>query len=86
MIFYWLTHIVNGLSFGMLLFVLAAGLSLIFGLCRIVNLSHGSFYLLGGYIGFSTVRLTGNFPLAVGLSMVSMAVLGILTERFLLRR
>jgi branched-chain amino acid transport system permease protein len=86
MISYWLTHIVNGLSFGMLLFVLAAGLSLIFGLCRIVNLSHGSFYLLGGYIGFSTVRLTGNFPLAVGLSMLSMAILGILTERFLLRR
>jgi branched-chain amino acid transport system permease protein len=86
MIFYWLTHIVNGLSFGMLLFVLAAGLSLIFGLCRIVNLSHGSFYLLGGYIGFSTVRLTGNFPLAVGLSMLSMTILGVLTERFLLRR
>lgn len=86
MIFYWLTHIINGLSFGMLLFVLAAGLSLIFGLCRIVNLSHGSFYLLGGYIGFSTVRLTGNFLLAVFLSMLSMAALGILTERFLLRR
>jgi branched-chain amino acid transport system permease protein len=86
MIFYWLTHIVNGLSFGMLLFVLAAGLSLIFGLCRIVNLSHGSFYLLGGYIGFSAVRLTGSFPLAVVLSMFSMAVLGILTERYLLRR
>lgn len=86
MISYWLTHIVNGLSFGMLLFVLAAGLSLIFGLCRIVNLSHGSFYLLGGYIGFSTVRLTGSFPLAVFLSMLSMALLGILTERFLLRR
>jgi len=86
MIFYWLTHILNGLSFGMLLFVLAAGLSLIFGLCRIVNLSHGSFYLLGGYIGFSTVRLTGNFPLAVALSMLSMALLGVLTERFLLRR
>ena len=86
MISYWLTHIVNGLSFGMLLFVLAAGLSLIFGLCRIVNLSHGSFYLLGGYIGFSTVRLTGSFPLAIGLAMLSMALLGILTERFLLRR
>jgi len=84
--FYWLTHIVNGLSFGMLLFVLAAGLSLIFGLCRIVNLSHGSFYLLGGYIGFSAVRLTGNFPLAVALAMLSMAVLGMLTERYLLSR
>jgi branched-chain amino acid transport system permease protein len=86
MVYYWLTHIVNGLSFGMLLFVLAAGLSLIFGLCRIVNLSHGSFYLLGGYIGFSTVQWTGNFPLAVLLAMLSMAGLGMLTERFLLRR
>jgi len=86
MISYWLTHIVNGLSFGMLLFVLAAGLSLIFGLCRIVNLSHGSFYLLGGYIAFSTVHLTGNFPLAILLAMGSMAVLGMLTERYLLRQ
>jgi branched-chain amino acid transport system permease protein len=86
MVFYWLTHIVNGLSFGMLLFVLAAGLSLIFGLCRIVNLSHGSFYLLGGYIGFSTVQLTGNFPLAVLVAMLSMAGLGMVTERYLLRR
>ncbi len=86
MIFYWLTHIVNGLSFGMLLFVLAAGLSLIFGLCRIVNLSHGSFYLLGGYIGFSTATLTGNFPLSILVAMLSMALIGMMTERFLLRR
>ena len=84
--FYWFTHIVNGLSFGMLLFVLAAGLSLIFGLCRIVNLAHGSFYLLGGYIGFSAVRWTGNFLLAIVLSMFSMALLGMVTERYLLRR
>jgi len=83
---YWLTHIVNGISFGMLLFVIAAGLSLIFGLCRIVNLSHGSFYLLGGYIGFSVARFTGNFPLAILAAMLSMAVLGMLTERYLLRR
>jgi branched-chain amino acid transport system permease protein len=83
---YWLTHIVNGLSFGMLLFVIAAGLSLIFGLCRIVNLSHGSFYLLGGYIGFSVARFTGSFPLAVIAAMLSMAALGMLTERYLLRR
>src|SRR5208337_559942 len=83
---YWLTHVVNGLSFGMLLFVIAAGLSLIFGLCRIINLSHGSFYLLGGYIGFSVARVTGNFPLAVLVAMLSMAVLGMLTERYLLRR
>ena len=83
---YWLTHIVNGLSFGMLLFVIAAGLSLIFGLCRIVNLAHGSFYLLGGYIGFSVARFTGSFSLAVVAAMLSMAALGMLTERYLLRR
>jgi branched-chain amino acid transport system permease protein len=83
---YWLTQIVNGLSFGMLLFVIAAGLSLIFGLCRIVNLSHGSFYLLGGYIGFSVARFTGSFPLAIVAAMLSMAILGMLTERYLLRR
>jgi len=83
---YWLTQVINGLSFGMLLFVIAAGLSLIFGLCRIVNLSHGSFYLLGGYIGFSVARFTGSFPLAMVAAMISMAVLGMLTERYLLRR
>ncbi|HME45153.1 MAG TPA: ABC transporter permease [Syntrophorhabdales bacterium] len=83
---YWLTQIFNGLSFGMLLFVIAAGLSLIFGLCRIVNLSHGSFYLLGGYIGFSVARFTGSFPLAIVAAMLSMAILGMLTERYLLRR
>jgi branched-chain amino acid transport system permease protein len=86
MFIYWLTHVFNGLSFGMLLFVLAAGLSLIFGLCRIVNLSHGCFYLLGGYIGVSAVRWTGNFPLAILTAMVSMALLGMLVERFLLSR
>jgi len=70
----------------MLLFVLAAGLSLIFGLCRIINLSHGAFYLLGGYIGFSAVRLTGNFALAIVMAMLSMALLGMVAERYLLRR
>lgn len=86
MFYYWLTHIFNGLSFGMLLFVLAAGLSLIFGMCRIVNLSHGCFYLLGGYIGVSTVRWTGSFTMAVLVAMFSMAALGMGVERFLLSR
>ena len=83
---YWATHIMNGLSFGLLLFILAAGLSLVFGLCRIVNLAHGAFYLLGAYVGFSTVGFTGSFPLAIAAGMISMAGLGIVTERYLLRR
>jgi len=70
----------------MLLFVMAAGLSLIFGLCRIVNLSHGSFYLIGGYITFSMVRLTGSFPFAVFISMILTAFLGMAVERLLLQR
>ncbi|HYY16492.1 MAG TPA: branched-chain amino acid ABC transporter permease, partial [Gammaproteobacteria bacterium] len=47
---FWIVQSLNGISFGMLLFLLAAGLSLVFGLMRIVNLTHGSFYLLGAYI------------------------------------
>jgi len=48
----------------MVLFILAAGLTLAFGLMKVVNMAHGSFYLLGGYIGFSIVKYTGNYILA----------------------
>jgi branched-chain amino acid transport system permease protein len=71
---FWSIQILNGLSLAMLLFLLSAGLSVIFGLMRIINLAHGSFYLLGGYIGLAVIEFTGNFwlglvvaPLAVGL-------------------
>ena len=47
---FWVVQALNGISFGMLLFLLAAGLSLIYGLMKVLNLTHGSFYLLGGYI------------------------------------
>ena len=49
----------------MLLFLLAAGLSLIYGLMKILNLTHGSFYLVGGYIGLTVMQLTGSFVLAL---------------------
>ena len=52
----WVIHILNGVSFGMLLFLLAAGLSLIYGLMRVLNLTHGSFYLLGAYIGLTIIQ------------------------------
>src|SRR5690554_1554039 len=83
---YWYMNILNGLSFGLLLFLLATGLSLIFGMGRIVNLAHGSYYLLGGYVALSVVSRTGNFFLANICAMASMALLGIATERVLLRR
>ena len=58
---FWFVQTLNGISFGMLLFLLAAGLSLIYGLMKILNLTHGSFYLLGGYIGLTVIHSTGSF-------------------------
>jgi branched-chain amino acid transport system permease protein len=83
---FWATQLLNGISFGMLLFLLAAGFSLIYGLMRILNLAHGSYYLLGGYVGLTVVRLTGSFILAVVVGSVIVTLLGIVMERFFLRR
>ncbi len=83
---FWIVQTLNGISFGMLLFLLAAGLSLIYGLMKILNLTHGSFYLLGGYIGLVVVHRTGSFVLAVFAGSLAIAVIGVLMERFFLRR
>ena len=82
----WVLHTLNGISFGMLLFLLAAGLSLIYGLMKILNLTHGSFYLLGAYIGLAVVQFTGSFILAVVVSTAVVALIGVVLERFFLRR
>ena len=71
----------NGLSFSMLLFLIAAGLSLIFGLMRVINLAHGSFYMLGAYVGMTVIHHTGEFWL--GLCVV--ALLGLAAGAFLQR-
>ncbi len=76
----------NGVTTGMLLFLLAAGLILILGVMGIVNMSHGSFYLLGGYIAIAIVSITGNFWISVMGSTIIIIFLGILLERFFLRR
>ncbi len=81
----FLAQALNGLSFGAVLFFLASGFTLIFGLMRITNLAHGGFYLVGGYIGISVVRATGNFFFAMLVSAVSIMLLGLVTERVLLR-
>jgi branched-chain amino acid transport system permease protein len=83
---FWLVQTLNGISFGMLLFLLAAGLSLIFGLMKILNLTHGSFYLLGGYLGLVVMHQTGSFVLAVVAASLAIAVIGMVIERFFLRR
>ena len=83
---FWIVQVLNGISLGMLLFLLAAGLSLVFGLMRIVNLTHGSFYLLGAYIGFTVIGRTGSFLLAAVVVPLVVGALGLLMHRFLLRR
>lgn len=83
---FWLIQTLNGLSFGVLLFLLAAGLSLIFGLMRIVNLAHGSFYLLGAYVAIAVAGKTGNFWLALVAAPLAVAVVGALAQRSLLNR
>lgn len=79
-------QILNGLTLAMLLFLLASGLSIIFGLMRIINLAHGSFYLLGGYIGLSVIALTESFWLALLLAPIAVGALGMLVQRILLQR
>jgi branched-chain amino acid transport system permease protein len=77
---------INSFALGGLLFLLSAGFSLIFGLMRIPNLMHGSFFMLGAYFGVSFLDWGINFWLAALLSGLAMAVIGGLIERFLLRR
>ena len=87
---FWLVLTANSITFGGLLFLLSAGISLIFGLMRIPNLTHGSLFMLGAYIGATfVIGMFGvklNFWLAAVLATLSVAFLGALAERFLLRR
>jgi branched-chain amino acid transport system permease protein len=87
---FWLVLAVNSITFGGLLFLLSAGFSLIFGLMRIPNLTHGSLFMLGAYVGATlVVGMLGfqfNFWLAAVLATLTVAALGALIERLLLRR
>jgi branched-subunit amino acid ABC-type transport system permease component len=82
----FILQLTNGLVFSLLLFLMAAGLSLIFGLMDVVNLAHGAFYLLGGYLGLSIIRWGGSFWLALILTPLVVGALGYLLEVTLLRR
>lgn len=76
----------TGLIVGSLLFLVAAGLTLIFGVLGVVNFAHGTFYMLGAYLALTAYRLTGNFALAVLASGIGVGLFGFLFERFLMRR
>jgi branched-chain amino acid transport system permease protein len=82
----WLTLAVNSVALGGVLFLLSSGFSLIFGLMRIPNLMHGSFFMLGAYLGVTLLARGINFWAAALASAAAMALIGGLIERFLLRR
>jgi len=75
----------NGLQYGMLLFLIAAGLTLVFGVMGFINLAHGVQYMVGAYLVFAYVQLTGSFVLAVLLSLVTALVFGLALEVLIFR-
>ena len=77
---------IHGLAYGMLLFLVASGLTLIFGMMGILNIAHASFFMLAGYFCFQVLTMTNNFWLSLLLAPLAAGILGILVERFLLRR
>ena len=82
---FWVNQTFNGISYAALLFLVGGGLTLIFGVMKIVNIAHGSFYLFAGYLGVAIVARTGDFYLALGAAAVAVAVGGMLMERVFLR-
>ena len=82
----WLVLAVNSVTLGGLLFLLSAGFSLIFGLMRIPNLTHGSFFMLGGYFAASLIEWGMGFWVAAVVSGLLVAALGGVVERLILRR
>jgi len=79
-------QLVNGVQYGLLLFLIASGLTLVFGVMGILNLAHGSMYMVGAYLVWYFVALTGSFTVAAILSAVIALGLGILIERMLIQR
>ena len=82
---FWVLQTFNGLSFAALLFLLGGGLTLIFGVMRVINIAQGAFYLVGGYIGYSVITRTGNFYLGLLGACLGVSALGVLMESTLLR-
>jgi branched-chain amino acid transport system permease protein len=83
---FWLIQSLNALALGGLLFLLSAGFSLIFGLMRVANLTHGAYFMLGAYIGLTVLQAGYGFVLAALAGALVIAVLGGIVERLLLRQ
>jgi branched-chain amino acid transport system permease protein len=82
----FLIQLLNSIQYGLLLFLLASGLSLVFGIMGVINLAHGSFYMIGAYLAYWLSAQTGSLWLAIPLALVTVILLGIVLEALLFRR
>jgi branched-chain amino acid transport system permease protein len=80
-VLFTLIQLLNGVQYGLLLFLVASGLTLVFGIMGVINLAHGSFYMLGAYLAFSLSELTGNLFLAILLGIPLAVAFGLALER-----
>jgi len=79
-------QLLNGLQFGLMLFLLAAGLTLVFGVMDMMNLAHGSLYMIGAYLMATLAQATGSFWVALPLALLATALVGLVLELLLVRR
>ncbi len=79
------SQLANALAYGMLLFFMSAGLSLIFGLMNVVNVAHGSFFMIGAFTGIAVIQWTGSYWVALGTAWVPAVAAGVLVERVFIR-
>jgi len=82
----FLVQLLNGIQYGLLLFLLASGLSLIFGIMGVLNLAHGSFYMVGAYLAFWLARDIGNLWLAIPIELAMVLLIGVILESALFSR
>lgn len=78
-------QLLNGFQLGITLFLMSAGLTLIFGIMRVINLAHGSFYMIGAYVGATVIAVTGSFLLGIAAALTAAAITGMLVEYLILR-
>jgi branched-chain amino acid transport system permease protein len=81
----FIEQLLNGLQLGITLFLMSAGLTLVFGIMQVINLAHGSFYMIGAYVGATVAAQTGSFLLAIVAGIAASALVGAMVEIFVLR-
>ena len=82
----FIEQLLNGLQLGIMLFLMSAGMTLVFGILQVINLAHGSFYMIGAYVGATVTARTGSFLLGVLAALTAAALAGVAVEILVLRR